>query len=369
MARLLARLECRATGHVRRARRHYGCEVMKKAQGWRVVVVAIGAFALLVLVAATWLYRDYRHFAGTPLTQTTTHSIDIPRGATLKSIIVMLQARGATHAPDLYWRALAAGMGVSDRLHAGEYALDPGLTPRTLLSRMAEGRVVQHMFTLVDGWTFAQVRAALAQAPKLRHTLQHLSDAQVAQRLGIEAPNPEGWLLPQTYAYVLGDSDMDVLRRAHAAMQRTLAADWAARAPGLPLQTPYQALILASIVEKESALASERPRIAGVFVRRLQIGMKLQTDPSVIYGLGAAYHGAITYKDLQTDTAYNTYTRYGLPPTPICMPGAPALYAALHPAPGKALYFVARGNGTHQFSDTLQEQNAAVAKYILHRQP
>jgi UPF0755 protein len=234
---------------------------------------------------------------------------------------------------------------------------------------MAEGCVVQHMFTLVDGWTFAQVRAALAQAPKLRHTLQNLSDAQVAQRLGIDEPNPEGWLLPQTYAYVLGDSDLDVLRRAHAAMQRTLAADWAARAPGLPLRTPYQALILASIVEKESALASERPRIAGVFVRRLEIGMKLQTDPSVIYGLGAAYHGDITRKDLETDTAYNTYTRYGLPPTPICMPGAPALQAALHPAPGKALYFVARGNGTHQFSDTLQEQNQAVDKYILHRQP
>ena len=342
---------------------------MSKAQGWRVVVVAIIAVALLAMVAAAWLYRDYRHFVDTPLAQTTAHSIDIPRGATLKSIIGMLQQRGVTHAPELYWRALAASMGVSDRLHAGEYALDAQLTPRRLLSRMAEGHVLQRMFTLVDGWTFAQVRAALAQAPKLRHTLQNLSDAQVAHALGISAANPEGWLLPQTYAYVLGDSDMDVLRRAHAAMQRTLAADWAARAPGLPLRTPYQALILASIVEKESALASERPRIAGVFVRRLQMGMKLQTDPSVIYGLGASYHGQITYKDLQTDTAYNTYMHFGLPPTPICMPGAPALQAALHPAPGKALYFVARGNGTHQFSDTLQEQNAAVDKYILHRQP
>ncbi|WP_297900263.1 endolytic transglycosylase MltG [Metallibacterium sp.] len=342
---------------------------MNKAQGWRVTVMAIIIVAVLTIVAVAWLYRDYRDFAGAPLAQTAAHSIDIPRGATLRSIIAALRRRGVTHAPELYWRALAASMGVSDRLHAGEYALDAKLTPRTLLTRMAEGRVVQHMFTLVDGWTFAQVRAALAQAPKLRHTLQNLSDAQVAQRLGIDEPNPEGWLLPQTYAYVLGDSDLDVLRRAHAAMQRTLAADWAARAPGLPLRTPYQALILASIVEKESALASERPRIAGVFVRRLEIGMKLQTDPSVIYGLGAAYHGDITRKDLETDTAYNTYTRYGLPPTPICMPGAPALQAALHPAPGKALYFVARGNGTHQFSDTLQEQNQAVDKYILHRQP
>jgi UPF0755 protein len=234
---------------------------------------------------------------------------------------------------------------------------------------MAAGRVLQHMFTLVDGWTFAQVRAALAQAPKLRHTLPNISDAQAARALGIDAPNPEGWLLPQTYAYVLGDSDMDVLRRAHAAMQRLLTADWAERAPDLPIKNPYQALILASIVEKESALASERPRIAGVFVRRLQLGMKLQTDPTVIYGMGAAYHGIITRKDLQTDTPYNTYTRFGLPPTPICMPGAPALWAALHPAPGKSLYFVARGDGTHQFSDTLQQQDAAIDKYILHRRP
>ena len=340
-----------------------------KSPGRRTAAVALFGLALLVALAVAWMYRDYRAFIATPLRVATATSFEVPRGASLKSIVAQLRDGGYTRAPVAYWRVLAAGMGVTDRLHAGEYALRPGITPGVLLSDMAAGRVLQHMFTLVDGWTFAQVRAALAQAPKLRHTLPNISDAQVARALGIDAPNPEGWLLPQTYAYVLGDSDMDVLRRAHAAMQRLLTADWAKRAPDLPIKNPYQALILASIVEKESALASERPRIAGVFVRRLQLGMKLQTDPTVIYGMGAAYHGIITRKDLQTDTPYNTYTRFGLPPTPICMPGAPALWAALHPAPGKSLYFVARGDGTHQFSDTLQQQDAAIDKYILHRRP
>lgn len=342
---------------------------MSRAQGWRIGLVVLVAGLLLAVVATAWLYRDYRAFTNTPLAVASVHSIDVARGATLKSIVTQLRRAGVTDAPESYWRVLGMAMGVTGRLHAGEYALGANLTPRALLTDMAEGRVVQHMFTLVDGWTFAQVREALSRAPRLKHTLAGLSDAQVAAHLGIDEPNPEGWLLPQTYAYVLGDTDMDVLRRAHEAMQKTLAADWKTREADLPLQTPYQALILASIVEKESALASERPRIAGVFVRRLRIGMKLQTDPSVIYGLGSAYHGDITRKDLETDTPYNTYTRYGLPPTPICMPGAPALQAALHPAAGKSLYFVARGDGTHVFSDTLQEQNRAVDQYILHRKP
>ncbi len=332
--------------------------------------------ALLILLAlllaaggVAWLVRDVRAFADAPLSVAAPARIVVARGSALKAIAAQLERRGYTRAPTLYWRALAAWMGVTGRLHAGEYALAPGMTPRVLLQDMAAGRVVQHMFTLVDGWTFAQVRAALARAPELRHTLQHMDDAQATRALGIPAPGPEGWLLPQTYAYVLGDSDLDVLRRAYRAMQRLLAAQWPRRASGLPLRTPYQALILASIVEKETARPDERARIAGVFVRRLERGMKLQTDPTVIYGMGAAYHGVITRKDLETDTPWNTYVHAGLPPTPICMPGAPAVIAALHPAAGKSLYFVARGDGTHVFSETLRQQDAAIDRYILHRKP
>ena len=340
---------------------------MARAQPWRSVVVALAVLLILGLAALAWLYHDYRRFADAPLQVSAPHSIVIARGASLKAIVAQLQQQGYTQAPEPYWRMLAALMGVTDRLHAGEYALTPGITPRALLADMAAGRVVQHMFTIIDGWSFAQVRAALAQAPELRHTITTLSDAQVAHALGIPGASPEGWLLPQTYAYVLGATDLDVLRRAHAAMLRLLAQQWPKRAPGLPFDTPYQALVLASIIEKETAQPSERERIAGVFVRRLRLGMMLQSDPTVIYGMGGAYRGNITRADLRADTPWNTYVHHGLPPTPICMPGAPAILAALHPQSGKSLYFVARGDGSHQFSDTLQEQDAAIRKYILHQ--
>ncbi len=331
--------------------------------------VLVAAALLLVGAVAIWIYGGYRAFERTPLRVAAPTSIEVARGSTLKSIVAQLRARHYTSAAEPYWRLLAARMGVTDRLHAGEYALSPGMTPPVLLANMSDGRVVQHMFTLVDGWTFAQVRAALARVPALRHTLAGMSDAQVARALGIHGASPEGWLLPQTYAYVLGQSDIDVLRRAHVAMERLLAREWPGRERGIPLKDPYQALVLASLIEKETAQPDERARIAGVFVRRLERGMKLQTDPSVIYGLGAAYRGEITRRDLQTDTPWNTYTRFGLPPTPICMPGAPAVEAALHPAQGRSLYFVAKGDGTHQFSDTLRQQDAAIGRYILHRKP
>jgi UPF0755 protein len=234
-----------------------------------------------------------------------------------------------------------------------------------LLKRMAAGEVIQHKFTIVEGWNFKQLRLALAQQEKLQPTLAGLSDVEIMKKLGMADQAAEGQFLPETYVYLKGQADLDVLRRAHTAMQQQLDGLWSQRDSGLPLESPYQALILASIVEKETGRAEERPQIAGVFMRRLKLGMRLQTDPSVIYGLGDNYDGNIHRRDLDTDTPYNTYTRSGLPPTPIALPGKAALAAVMHPAPGNSLYFVARGDGTHQFSDTLEAHNTAVGKFQL----
>jgi len=270
-----------------------------------------------------------------------------------------------TDASPLLWRALAMRLGVANKLHAGEYALAPGMTPTVLLENMAAGKVLHRRVTLVDGWTFAQVRQALQRAPKLAHDIGNLSDQQVMAKLGDASQSPEGEFMPDTYDYVLGMSDLDILQRAHKAMQSFLADEWAMRDTSIWIQQPYQALILASLVEKETAVPAERPQIAGVFERRLKLGMKLDTDPSVIFGMGATYAGNIRKSDLETDTPYNTYMRAGLPPTPIALPSRAAIHAVLHPAAGDALYFVAKGDGTHAFSATLAEQNAAVRKYIL----
>ncbi len=325
---------------------------------------------VLALIAGTYLWLDYRKFAETPLTiQRPDTTIDIARGETYRTIVEHLRGAGITRASPWYWRALGRELGIEGRLHAGEYALTQGLTPRELLRRMAVGEVLQHRFTIVDGWTFKQLRVALAGDADLVQTLTTASDEDIAHRLDIEDGHAEGWFLPETYSWVKGDSDFDVLKNAHAAMQKTLDRLWSARAPDTELESPYQALILASIVEKETGRADERPLIAGVFARRIRFHMKLQTDPTVIYGMGDNYAGNIRRDDLETDTPYNTYTRDGLPPTPIALPGAPALEAALHPAPGDALYFVARGDGSHEFSATLDEHNRAVQKFQLHRKP
>jgi UPF0755 protein len=222
---------------------------------------------------------------------------------------------------------------------------------------------MQRNFTIVDGWTFAELRQALANADKLKHDSGALDDADLMQKIGASGEAPEGRFLPETYAYVKGDSELDILKRAHGAMVKTLDALWPLRDKDLPLATSYDALILASIVEKETGRADERPRIAGVFVRRLEDHMMLQTDPSVIYGMGAQYAGNIHKTDLTTDTPYNTYTRAGLPPTPIALPGKPAIEAALHPAAGSDLYFVARGDGGHVFASSLEAHNRNVDCY------
>lgn len=252
-------------------------------------------------------------------------------------------------------------------LQVGEYPLTPGDNLYAILTRLQQGDVLQRSFTLVDGWSFRQVRAALARAPSLQHKLHGMSTDAVANALDIRQGGVEGWLAPDTYFYTLGSSDLDILKRAHAQQQQRLAALWPQRADQLPYRSPYAALIMASLVEKETAVKAEMPQIAGVFVARLDIGMKLQTDPTVIYAMGAHYHGRIGSRDLKIDSPYNTYLHYGLPPGPIAMPSELALQAALHPAATQALYFVARGDGTHVFSRTLAAHNAAVREYQLKR--
>ena len=257
--------------------------------------------------------------------------------------------------------------GISRHLHVGEYRLSPGDSLMVLLQRLQRGEVLQRSFTLVDGWNMREVRRALQQAPGLVQTLTGLSDDDIMQRLGKPEWHAEGWFAPDTYFYTAGTSDLDILSRAFERQQKLLDQYWPDRATGLPYTEPYDALIMASIVEKETGVASERQQIAGVFVQRLLRGMRLQTDPTVIYGMGDRYHGNIRRKDLLTPTPYNTYTIRGLPPTPIAMPGDQAIYAALHPADTDALYFVARGDGTHQFSSSLEEHEKAVREYQLKR--
>ncbi|WP_429002689.1 endolytic transglycosylase MltG [Xanthomonas sacchari] len=321
--------------------------------------------ALLVAAAGAWWWHSYRAFAEQPL-QASQPSVEVARGASLNGVLRKLRAAGVTQGSDLQWQVLARELGVAGKLKFGEYALQPALSPRELLLRMRKGQVIQYRFTIVEGWNVRQLRSALNAATPLVHTTADLSDSELMAKLGQPGQHPEGRFLPETYLYQRGDTDLQVLRRAHAAMDKALAEAWDARAKDLPLQSPEQALILASIVEKETGLAAERPQIAGVFVRRLQLGMKLQTDPSVIYGIGSAYDGNIRKRDLETDTPYNTYTRTGLTPTPIAMPGRDALRAATNPAPGDSLYFVAIGDGSgaHAFSANYAEHNAAVARYL-----
>jgi UPF0755 protein len=340
----------------------------KAKRGGALARMLAWVIVLALVVALGWGWLAFTRFAAAPLqVNAAGQTIDIGRGTSFKDIVKELRRRGLTHAMPFAWRLLAERMHVAGRLHAGEYALPAGITPRQLLDDMARGKVLQHDFTIVDGWTFHEMLQTLQQAPKLKHDSAGLDDAAIMRRIGAPGEAAEGRFLPETYAYVKGDSDLDILKRAHAAMAKTLAELWPQRDQDLPLATPYDALILASIVEKETGRADERAKIAGVFVRRLQKHMLLQTDPSVIYGMGASYHGNIRKVDLGTDTPYNTYMRVGLPPTPIALPGKPAIEAALHPAAGTALYFVSRGDGTHVFADSLQEQNRNVACYQLKR--
>jgi UPF0755 protein len=253
--------------------------------------------------------------------------------------------------------------GDARQIRAGSYELEGEVSPRALLNKLVQGDQALRSVTLVEGWTFKQVRVALAKAEHLKPESAPLENSELMQRLGREGVHPEGRFYPDTYTYFKGSSDMAVLKRAMRAMDTKLALAWSQRNPSVPLQSPDQVLTLASIVEKETGRASDQPQISAVFNNRLLLGMRLQTDPTVIYGMGEAFDGNLRKNDLLSDTPYNTYTRAGLPPTPIAMPGRQALWAATHPAATKALYFVARGDGTSAFSETLDEHNRAVNKY------
>ncbi|MDF3932037.1 endolytic transglycosylase MltG [Pseudomonas citronellolis] len=301
-----------------------------------------------------------------PLQLTEERLLDVPSGSTPGALLARLQDEEVLHGAfwlRLYWRFNLAGQA----LHSGEYRLKPGMNANELLELWREGDVVQYSLTLVEGWTFHQFRELLARQPKLEATLADLSDEQVMKRLGSEGLAPEGQFFPDTYRYVRGMRDIDLLKQAHQRMERILKEEWEARSGDLPYGDAYQALIMASLIEKETGVPQERQQIAGVFVRRLQKNMLLQTDPTVIYGMGARYAGKISRADLREPTPYNTYVIAGLPPTPIAMPGREAIHAALNPADGQSLYFVARGDGSHVFSDNLDDHNKAVQEYQLKR--
>jgi UPF0755 protein len=287
-------------------------------------------------------------------------------GTSVRALARQLADEGLFAEPYSF-RLLARALGKSGAIQAGTYRLERPLTPVELLDKLARGDVVLAEVLFVEGTTFRQWLAQLAQQPNVRSTLAGTEEGDLRAALGLDDQGAEGWFFPDTYRFAPGTSDVEILRRAHAAMKRRLAEAWAAREPGVPLKTPYEALVLASIVEKETGVAAERPVIASVFANRLRRGMRLQTDPTVIYGIGEKFDGNIRKRDLTTDTPWNTYTRDGLPPTPIAMPGAGSIAAVMRPAQSEYLYFVGKGDGTHQFSKTLEEHNRAVAKYQLKR--
>ena len=327
-------------------------------------------FLILMMIAGAsmfWVWQRYTGFADAPLTGLTSdQSVIVERGDSLPVVLRKLRDAGIGDGEVLEWRALAQQLGAAGKLQVGEYALESGTSPRDLLLAMRDGKVVQRRFTIVEGWNIREMRAALARAEPLRQTATGLDDAALMKAIGHPGQHPEGRFLPETYLYTSGDSDLDVLKRASAALDKALSAAWAQRRPDGVLKTPEEMLTLASIVEKETAIGAERPQIAGLFLQRLKIGMRLQTDPTVVYGIGPAYDGNIRKRDLLTDTPYNTYTRAGLPPTPIAMPGVDALAAVAKPAPSEFLYFVAVGDGSgrHLFARTLAEHEANVGAYL-----
>ena len=326
-----------------------------------------GILVLAVSLGLGWFWLDYRTFLETPMQLPQEGMVlDVPKGSNLRRVAGRLHRQGVLRDADLlYWHA--RWYELADRIRAGEFLIPAGTTPPQLLEILISGETISYRLTLIEGWNFRQVLKAVANDPVLNQTLEVGDNADVMRQLGLPDIHPEGRFFPDTYVFPRGTTDVEFLQRAHQRMQIELADAWSQRAEDVAVSSPEEALILASIVEKETGVPEERELIAGVFSRRLRIGMKLQTDPTVIYGMGDRYQGNIRRKDLVEDTPYNTYVHRGLPPTPICMPGREAIDAALHPAPGKTLYFVANGDGSHVFSKTLKEHNAAVRKYQLKR--
>ncbi len=325
------------------------------------LLILVFAGALLLFGAALWWLHEPIPLRLAPGTQVV--DLEIEPGTPASGVAQVVVDSGA-QAPVLLLHAWFRFSGQARQIKAGSYELVPGTTPRRLLSMLVRGEETLKSVTLVEGWTFAQVRAALQKAEHLAPDTVGLGPEIIMEKLGRPGVHPEGRFFPDTYTYAKGSSDLSVLKRAARAMDKRLETAWAQRNPDTPLKTPAEALVLASIVEKETGKPSDRPQIGGVFTNRLRLGMMLQTDPTVIYGLGSQFDGNLRKRDLLADTPYNTYTRAGLPPTPIAMPGKAALLAAVQPAATPALYFVARGDGSSHFSASLDEHNRAVNKYI-----
>lgn len=331
---------------------------MKKLKSLIILLFLLAAVAALALSAGAW------YWAQNPV-QLEGDRIDyLVESGERPRTIARLMNKAGIHINEDAFVALARITGRDKLLKAGAYEAVRGDSPSDLLERMASGDMTQTRLALIEGWSYQRIRQALRDDAKLKQTLDGVSDADILTKLGASATLPEGLFHPDTYVFVPGSTDFDILRRAYKAQQTLLDVAWAERDPELPLKTPYEALILASIVEKETGHSADRRRVAGVFINRLRLNMPLQTDPTVIYGMGQAYEGKIRRKDLQTDTPWNTYTRGGLPPTPIASPGKASLLAALHPEAHKFLYFVSRGDGTSEFSPSLADHNRAVAKFI-----
>lgn len=327
------------------------------------LIIAVAVFGGFVGFGYYWLNTPLQEFKFS-----TRHSLSqndklvmINSGDNLSNVSERLKAEGVIFLPKIW--LLYAKLSGKTLIKLGEYRLRAKDSPLAILNKLNSGAVEFYPVTFIEGQTFKEIHNTLRRTPKLNVVLRGKTPAEIIAILGVNISHLEGWFFPDTYHYAYGESDKDVLLRAHKKMQTTLSEQWANRMENLPYKNQYEALIMASIIEKETGAPFERADIAGVFVRRMHKKMRLQTDPTVIYGMGEDYTGNITRKDLRTPTPYNTYTIKGLPPTPIAMPGAEAIHAALNPAPGDALYFVAKGDGTHQFSGSLEEHNAAVRQY------
>jgi len=326
----------------------------------KLLFIVLAGLALLVGAAVAYTL----HWNGQPLDVATDTRVELRPGQSFASFAETLGEAGLVPRPML-WTALARVTGTARRVQAGEYWVRVGDTPAVLLDRLLAGEVIAYEVTLLEGWTVKQALVELAAQESLTHDLQSVDETTLLGVLGLPEGNAEGLFYPDTYRYERGTTDADILRRANRKLQDVLATLWEGRAAGLPYTSPYEALIVASLIEKETGREEDRARIAQVFATRLRKGMRLQTDPSVIYGIGQAFDGNLTRAHLKTDTPYNTYTRKGLPPTPIALVGSRSIEAALHPAAGDFLYFVSRGDGTSHFSVSLEEHEAAVRRYQL----
>ncbi|MDQ7016434.1 MAG: endolytic transglycosylase MltG [Gammaproteobacteria bacterium] len=330
----------------------------------KILLLLLSLF-LLAAAALAYLAWDLKRFLAAPIVLDSALVYQVKSGASVRTIEQDFMRLGLLSRP-YYFSSYARYQGLAVKIKAGEYQIKSNLTPPQLLDLLVSGKVIQYSLTLVEGWNFKQVMSAVNNNATLEHELKGLTHKEIMQRLGYADVHPEGRFYPDTYAFTRGTSDLNFLKRSYNKMSSVLEREWQKRQKNLPLKSAYEALILASIVERETAAVQERPKISGVFIRRLRKKMRLQTDPTVIYGMGERYDGNIRRRDLKADTPYNTYTRSGLTPTPIAMPSGDAIRAVLHPDEDGSLYFVAKGDGSgeHDFSKTLIEHNKAVARYL-----